>query len=131
MAATILVDNGTDLLSDALLPLVGASVTASGFYIGWGTGGSSTGGTATNTAVDLEAPATESRVSCTGETQSGDTNTFVGTLTAVGTSKTVEEAALYIDATGTATDMLIRANHLQVGLATEDQIEYTFTLQIT
>ena len=131
MAATILVDNGTDLLSDALLALVGASTTASGFYIGWGTGGSSTGGTATNTDVDLEAPATESRVSCTGETQSGDTNTFVGTLTAVGTAKTVEEAALYIDATGTATDMLIRANHLQVGLATEDQIEYTFTLQIT
>lgn len=132
MTAVIFVDSGTDLVSDALLALVGASVTASGFYIGWGTGGSSTGGTATNTDIDLEAPATEARVSCTGESQSaGDTNQFIGTLTAVGSAKTIEEAGLYIDATGTATDMLIRANHGGVALATDDAIEYTFQLQLT
>ena len=130
MTATILVDNGTELLSDALLALVGASVTASGFYVGWGTGGSSTGGTATNTDVDLEAPATESRVSCTGETQAGDTNTFIGTLQTT-TEKFIEEVGLYIDATGTATDMIIRANHGGVNMATDDQIEYTWTLKIT
>ena len=129
MTATILVDNGTDLLSDALLALVGATVTASGFYIGWGTGGSSTGGTATNTDVDLEAPFA-TRVSCTGETQAGDTNTFIGTLLSE-SALTIEEAGLYIDATGTATDMLIRANHGGVVMATDDQIEYSFTLQIT
>ena len=131
MPATIFVDNGTDLVSDALLTLVGASVTASGFYIGWGTGGSSTGGTATNTDVDLEAPATEARVSCTDESQSAaDTNQFIGTLQTT-TVKTIEESGLYIDATGTATDMLIRANHGGVVMATDDQIEYTYTLQIT
>jgi hypothetical protein len=130
MVAVIYVDNGTDLVSDALLALVGASVTASGFYIGWGTGGSSTGGTATNTDVDLEAPATETRVSATSETQAGDTNTWVGRLTTT-TVKTVEEAGLYIDATGTATDMIIRGNHGGVVLATDDIIEYTFTLQQT
>ena len=131
MPATIFVDNGTELLSDAALALVGASVTASGFYIGWGTGGSSTGGTATNTDVDLEAPATETRVSATSETQSAaDTNQFIGTLQTTNV-KTIEEVGLYIDATGTSTDMLIRANHGGVVMATDDQIEYTFTLQLT
>ena len=131
MTATIFVDNGTDLSADALLALVGATVTASGFYVGWGTGGSSTGGTATNADVDLEAPATEARVSCTGESQSAaDTNQFIGTLQTT-TVKTIEEAGLYIDATGTATDMIIRANHGGVVMATDDQIEYTFTLQYT
>ncbi len=132
MVAVLFVDNGTELVSDSLLTLVGASVTASGFYMGWGTGGSSTGGTATNTDVDLEEPATESRVSTTGESQSAaNTNQWIGTLTAVGSAKTIEEFGLYIDATGTATDMLIRANHGGVALATEDAIEYTCSLQMT
>jgi len=131
MPTTLFVDNGTELVSDSILTLVGASVTASGFYIGWGTGGSSTGGTATNTDVDLEAPATEARVSCTGESQSAaDTNQFIGTLQTT-TVKTIEESGLYIDATGTATDMLIRANHGGVVMATDDQIEYTYTLHMT
>ena len=131
MVATLFVDNGTELVSDALLTLVGASVTASGFYIGWGTGGSSTGGTATNADVDLEAPATEARVSATTEDQSApDTNRWVGTLQTT-TVKTIEESGLFIDATGTATDMLIRANHGGVVMATDDQIEYTYTLQMT
>ena len=132
MVAVLYVDNGTDLVSDGLLALVGASVTASGFYMGWGTGGSSTGGTATNTDVDLRVPATEARVSTTGESQSAaDTDQWIGTLTAVGTAKTIEEFGLFIDATGTATDMLIRANHGGVALATEDAIEYTCSLQQT
>ena len=131
MPTTLFVDNGTDLVSDALLTLVGASVTASGFYIGWGTGGSSTGGTATNADVDLEAPATEARVSATSETQSAaDTDQWRGTLQTT-TAKTIEEAGLFINATGTATDMIIRANHGGVVMATDDQIEYTFSLQMT
>lgn len=131
MVAVIYVDNGTELVSDALLTLVGASVTASGFYIGWGTGGSSSGGTATNTDVDLEAEATEVRVSATSETQSAaDTDQWIGRLTTT-TVKTIEEAGLYIDATGTATDMLIRGSHGGVVLATDDIIEYTFSLQQT
>ncbi len=128
--AVIYVDNGTDLVSDALLAMVGASVTASGFYIGWGTGGSGTGGTATNTNVDMNAEATETRVSATAETQAGDTNTWVGRLTTT-TAKTIEESGLYIDATGTATDMLIHANFGAVSLATDDIIEFTYTLQQT
>ena len=112
MTAVIFVDNGTELMSDVMLAFTGASVTASGWYIGWGTGGSGTLSTATNTDVDLEAPATEARVSATAETQSaGDTNQWVGRLQTT-TSKTIEEAGLYTDATGTATDMWIRGNEL-------------------
>ena len=129
--AVIFVDNGTELFSDFILAIAGASVTASGFYMGWGTGGSGTGGTATNTDVDLEAEATEARVSCTGESQSAaDTNQFIGRLQTT-TSQTIEEFGFYIDATGTATDMIVRANHGEVSLATDDQIEYTLTIQMT
>lgn len=131
--AVVYVDNGTELVSDALLALVGASVTASGFYIGWGTGGSSTGATATNTDVDLAAQATEARVSATSETQSAaDTDQWVGRLTNNGAaSKVIEEAALFIDATGTATDMLIRGSFGGITVATDDVVEFTFTLQQT
>ena len=132
MPTTLYVDNGTELITDQTLGIVGtAAVTASGFYVGWGTGGSSTGGTATNDDVDLRVPATEARVSATSETESAaDTAQWVGTLQTT-TVKTIEESGLFIDATGTATDMLIRANHGGVVLATDDQIEYTYTLQQT
>lgn len=131
MPAVVYVDNGTELVSDALLAIVGASVTASGFYIAWGTGGSSSGGTATNTDVDLWARATETAVSATSETQSAaDTNQWVGRLQTT-TVKTIEEVGLFIDATGTATDMIIRASHGGVVMATDDIIEYTITLQQT
>ena len=133
MPTTLYVDNGTELITDQTLGIVGTAVTASGFYVGWGTGGSSTGGTATNDDVDLRVPVTEARVSCTDESESAaDTAQFIGTLLNNGAAaKTIEEAGLFIDATGTATDMLIRANHGGVVLATSDQIEYTFTLQQT
>ena len=132
MATVIYVDNGTELITDLTQGFVGGGPTASGFYMGWGTGGSGTLGTATNTDVDLRVPATESRVSTTGESQSAaDTVQWIGTLTAVGTAKTIEEFGLFIDATGTASDMLIRANHGGVALATEDAIEYTASLQQT
>ena len=133
MATVVFVDTGTEIVADAVLGIAGAGgpATATGFYIGWGTGGSGTLSTATAGDVDLSAPATESRVSATSETQpSADTTQWVGRLQTT-TAKTIEEAGLFIDATGTATDMLIRGNHDAVGLATDDIIEYTISLQMT
>ncbi len=128
--AVIFVDNGTEVFSDFILAAVGASVTASGFFMGWGTGGSGTLGTATNTDVDLRAEATEARVSCTGETQSAaDTNQFIGRLTKTDNASTIEEFGFFMG-TGTATAMIIHANHGAVALATEDVIEYTLTIQM-
>ena len=130
MGAIIFVDNGTELMADAMLSHTGATVTASGWYMGWGTGGSGTLGTATNTDVDLRAEATEARVSATAETQAGDTNTFIGRLTAIG-AQSIEEFGFYTDATGTATDMFVHANFDSVGLATDDIIEFTLNFQFT
>ncbi len=131
--AVVFVDTGTEIVSDAILGIAGAGgpATATGFYIHWGTGGGTV--TATNTDIDLAQPATEVRVSATSETQpSADTTQWVGRLTnQKAGGVTISEAGLFIDATGTATDMLIRGDHADVGLATEDIIEYTITLQMT
>jgi hypothetical protein len=131
MTAVYFVDNGTELVSDALLALVGASVTASGFYVGWSTGGSGTLATATNTDVDLSATSTSTRASATSETQSAaDTNQWVARLTSTVTQE-IQSAGLYIDATGTATDMLIHGTFGGISLVNSDVIEFTFTLQQT
>lgn len=127
MTAVIFVDSGTEIVSDLIMNGGGTAT----FYIGWGTGGSSTGATATNTDVDLAAAATEARVTATTEDQpSGDTNRWIGRLTAE-TSKTIEEVGLFQHGTGTATDMIIRGSHGGLTLATDDIVEYTVTLQMT
>ena len=131
--AVIYVDNGTELVSDALLALVGASVTASGFYVGWGTGGGTS--TATNTDVDLAVTGTTTdyaRVSATTEDQSAaDTNRWIAHITAATATKVINEAGLFINATGTATDLLIRGDFGDITTASGDVIEFTFTLQQT
>ncbi len=134
MSQVIFIDNGTEVVADVVLGIAGSGgpVTATGFYMGWGTGGTtSASATAdkTTSSVDLSAEATETRVSCTGESQSaGDTNQWIGRLTTT-TSKTIEEFGLFINASTTATDALVLADHGSVALATDDIIEYTCTLQ--
>ncbi len=129
--AVVFVDNGTFIFTDHVLGIAGGGPTASGFYMGWGTGGGTS--TATNTDVDLGNPATEARVSATVEQEDGtasDTAQFIGRLTKTAVPKTINEFGFYIDATGTATDMIVRADHGDVTLATDDQIEYTLTIQM-
>lgn len=109
--------------------IVGHGSTATDWHIGWGTGTT----TDAKTDDDLEAAATEARATVTSATEAGtasETGEWVGTLTA-GTAKSIEEAALFWDATGTTSKMLIRGTHSTVALATDDQIRYTFTLEQT
>ncbi len=127
--AVVFVDNGTELVIDWIESIVGTAVTASGWYMGWGTGGTVT---ATNTDIDLGAEATELRVSTTGESQSAaDTFQWIGRLTKTAIPASIDEFGLYTDSTGTTTDMIVRADHGTVVMATEDIIEYTCTLQMT
>lgn len=131
--AVVFVDTGTDIAARALFELDlegGTEATASGFYIGWGTGGGTS--TATEGNVDLAIRATEVLVSATTESVSGDTITWIGRITnqEVG-GKVISEAALFIDATGTATDMIIIGDFGDITVATDDVIEFTFTLQYT
>lgn len=108
--------------------------TATNWWIGWGTGGSSTGATATSADTGLAAAATEAWAAATPSQPSTVANQFVATLTA-GTAKTVEEAILFAGtstATGTATNRcIVRASHGGQTLATGDAIQYTFTITST
>lgn len=108
--------------------------TATNWWIGWGTGGSSTGATATSADTGLAAAATEAWAAATPSQPSTVSNAFVATLTA-GTAKTVEEAILFAGtstATGTATNRcIVRASHGGQTLATGDAIQYTFTITST
>lgn len=123
MVTTLLVDGGQEFIVDLLDGTV-ASAPAT-YFIGWGTGGSGTLGTVTATQDDLRQEATEVRAT-TAESQPGSKiNQWVGTLQTTVT-KTIEEAALFVSATGGV--MLIVGNHDAVGLATDDQIQYTVTL---
>jgi len=122
--AVVYVDTGTEFVVDKIHNGGGTAT----FYIGWGTGGTAT---ATNGDVDLAVAATEARVTATTEDQSAaDTNRWIGRLTAE-TVKTIEEVGLFFTGTGTASDMIIRADHGGIALATDDIIEYTITLQQT
>jgi hypothetical protein len=125
--AVVYTTTGKGLVVD----LVDNTISAATFFIAWGTGGSSTGGTATAGDTGLKATATESYVAATVSQPAADTNQFVGTLTnqrAGGV--TIEEAGVFSASTAAGV-MLIRASHGGVALATGDSIQYTFTLQQT
>lgn len=127
MVATVLTATGITFLTDK----IDSTTTASTFWIGWGTGGSSTGGTATSADTGLKASATEAWVAASLSQPAVDTNQYVATITA-GTAKTVEEAGVFAGtSTGASVKILIRASHGGVVLATGDAIQYTFTLQTT
>lgn len=126
MTAVVFVETGEAFVADMVSP--GSTAT---FFMAWGTGGSSTGATATNSDVDLAARATETFVTATTEDQSAaDTCRWIGILTA-GTAKTIEEGGLFYSTAGTATGLIIRTSHGGVALATDDQIQYTYTLQFS
>jgi hypothetical protein len=109
---------------------IDGTISAATHWVGWGTGGSSTGSTATVGDTALQAEATESRISTTNSQPAADTNQFVATLTnQKAGGKTVEEAGLFTASSGGT--LIIRTTHGGVSLATGDSIQYTFQLQQT
>ena len=127
MVATVFTTTGARWDADKFIDLATASgpSTATDWFIGWGTGGSSTGGTATAGDLDLKAAATEARVSATVTQPAATTDRFVATITA-GTAKTVEESGLF---KATASGIMVaRGSHVGVALATGDAIQYTWEL---
>lgn len=126
MTATVLTATGITFLVDKM----DSTTTASTFWIGWGTGGSSTGGTATSADTGLKASATEAWQAAALSQPSADTNRFVATITA-GSAKTVEEVGVFAGTATGSTKLLIRASHGGQALATGDAIQYTVDLQST
>jgi hypothetical protein len=117
-----------------LVDLCDQTSTATNAWIAWGTGGSSTGGTATSADTGLKAAATEAFAAATRSQPSDVVNRFVATITA-GTAKTIEEAMVFMGtstATSTTTNRcLVRASHGGQTLATGDAIQYTFDVTST
>ena len=128
MVAAVVTATGRTFIVDK----IDDTSTATGAFIGWGTGGSGTGGTATDVDTGLKAAATEAFQVATKSQPNADTNQYVATITA-GTAKTIEEAIVLVG-TGTATGTnktLIRASHGGQTLATGDSIQYTITMTAT
>ena len=112
----------------AIVDLIDNTAATPSFWFGWGTGGSSTGATATTTDTALAVEATESRILTTNSQPTAVTNQFVATITA-GTGKTIEEYGLFT--ASTSGSIIIRASQGGVVLATGDSIEATFQLAQT
>lgn len=123
---TVYTSEGEALLADLITnAAAGTTATFTAWFISWGSG------TVTDAkgSTGLEAEATEARVTATTEDQSAaDTNRWIGTLTA-GTAKTVSETGLHTLATNGT--MVIFGTYTGVALATDDQVQYTITLQQT
>ena len=130
MTAAVVTATGITFLVDR----VDNTSSATNFYVGWGTGGSSTGATATTGDTGLKVAATEAWQPATLSQPDTDTNRFVATITS-GTIKTIEEAIVFggtSTATGTATNRcIIRASHGGQVLAIGDAIQYTFNMIAT
>lgn len=104
---------------------ISSTATVTGWYISWGSGTV----TDSKTSTGLEAEATETRVTATSETQSAaDTFQWIGTFTA-GSAKTVSETGLHTAATDG--DLPIFGTYTGIVLATDDQVQYTITLEQT
>ena len=126
MTATVLTATGLTFITDKM----DSTTTASTYWIGWGTGGSSTGGTATSADTGLKASATEAWQAATLSQPTDASNRFVATITA-GTAKTIEEAGVFAGTATGSVKLLIRASHGGQTLATGDAIQYTFDMTNT
>lgn len=127
----ILVNIGRRIITGKLLnsaPSAGQPGAAAPRYIGWGT--ANTAEAAAQTTLATEA--SEARVAGTDTQQTtsvtNDTYQVVGTMTADGT-KTIQEAATF-DASSSG-NMFIRGIFTGIPVELNDQITFTFKLQIT
>lgn len=128
MVSTVFTDAGQNFVVQLLDG--GLVATQADYRIGWGTGGSSTGATATDlaTATAIIQEATEVRATTAMTTTGTDTQRWVGTLTmTTAGGLTIENAALM--STATNGEMIVLGTHGGVVLATDDAIQYTIDLQ--
>lgn len=126
--ATVLADVGRAIITGRLLG-VGSGI---GFteprYVAWGTGA----GTAAVGDTTLFTEAAEARVSGSSSrvttSVTNDTYQVVGTITAAG-NKTITNAGLF-DAS-TSGNLFMKGDFSGVALNTNDQIQFTFKVQIS
>jgi len=111
---------------ELVVDLIDHSTSVTGWYISWGSGTVTDGKSSTG----LENEATEVRVTATTEDQSTtQTNRWIGIHTCGAATKTISEAGLHTAATDGS--MPIIGTFTGIGLATDDQIQFTITLEQT
>jgi hypothetical protein len=122
--ATVFTNTGRAWIVDRMDGTVTTRMTG----IAWGTGA----GTAAITDTTLFTEASEARVNATLSQVTtlvvGDTYQAVGTITANGT-KSITNAGLFDASSGGV--LLIKGDHSSVPVELNDQIQYTFQLQIS
>lgn len=122
--ATVYTDAGEVVVVDLIDGTSGTHLDATNAKIAWGTGA----GTAAKGDTTLFTEASEARVVPTVSQPAGDTNRWVGTLTA-DAGKTITNAGLFNAASGPT--LIIHGDHAGQALLTGDRIEYTISLQQT
>lgn len=122
--ATVYVDVGENAIVDLIDGTSTLHLDATNAKIAWGTGA----GTAAKTDVVLFTEASEARVAATVSQPAGDTNRWIGTITA-NAAKTITNAGLFDSASGST--LIIHGDFPGIVLALNDKIEFTITLQQT
>jgi hypothetical protein len=126
MCAVVLTNVGEEFVVDKLAETVQTKPE----YVGWGTGA----GTAAKADTDVFTAAAEARVQgTTSKTGTGSTAKLqvVATLTSL-SGQTITNAGLFTTAGSgsppSGGSLIVKGDHSGVALATNDQIQYTFTL---
>lgn len=121
---TFFCDCGTAWLTQ----LVNATITVTGYFIGWGTGGPATGSNVVSkgtTAISSEA--SPARVAAATSITAFNQQQWTAVLTATAATS-VTNAGLFHNNSGT---VLVAGDFATVPLATNDRIEFTVTLTST
>jgi len=122
--ATIYVSVGETVVVDLIDGTSAVHLDAANAKVAWGTGA----GTAAKGDTTLFTEASEARVVPTVSQPTADKNQWVGTLTADG-AKTITNAGLF-DAAA-AGNLIVKGDFTGIGLALNDRIEFTISLEQT
>ena len=122
--ATVYTDAGEVVVVDLIDGTSGTHLDVTNAKVAWGTGA----GTAGKTDTTLFTEASEARVVPTVSQPAGDTNRWVGTITADG-AKTITNAGLFNSAAGAT--LIVKGDFAGIVLASGDKIEFTINLQQT
>jgi len=122
--ATIYVSVGETVVVDLIDGTSAVHLDAANAKVAWGTGA----GTAAKGDTTLFTEASEARVVPTVSQPTADKNQWVGTLTADG-AKTITNAGLF-DAAA-AGNLIVKGDFVGIGLALNDRIEFTISLEQT
>lgn len=116
--ADIYTDAGEDWTADVF---DGTSAPPANYFVAWGTGG----GTAAKGDTTLFTEAPESRVAVTESQPASNQNRFIGTIVATA-GRTITNAGIL--SASSAGSLILHSDFTGVVLATNDSIQFTFTL---